>query len=122
MDRKRPRPHPPGAGSAARPAGRPRPVAAPAQLRLRNTAFEGEAEARWTRVPNVQFYELKAWDSPTGDSQDNIPWDTLPVIPVRPASLVLKDRPVGSYLTVRVRSVGAKGPSPWTENATVRIY
>lgn len=105
-----------------RTAGRPRPVDAPAQLSLKNTAFEGEAEARWSRISNVQFYEVKAFTSPTGGNPDNIPWDTLPVIPVRPASLLLKDRPVGSYLTVRVRAVGAKGPSPWTETATVRVY
>jgi hypothetical protein len=81
-------------------------------LTLKNTAHEGEAEARWSRVSNVQFYEVKAYDSTSNDSPGIIPWDTLPVLPVRPASLLLKGLPVGSYLTVRVRAIGAKGPSP----------
>ncbi len=71
---------------------------------------------------NLDFYEVKACDSTSNDSPGTIPWDSLPVLPVRPASLLLKGRPVGSYLTVRVRAVGAKGPSPWTEAATVRVY
>ena len=103
-------------------AGRPRPVIAPSQINVKNTAFEGQAEARWTRVTNAQFYELKSFTSTAGDSPENIPWDTIPVTPVRPASLIISGQPVGSYLTVRVRAVGAKGPSPWTETATVRVY
>ena len=62
------------------------------------------------------------YDSPSVETPGTIPWDTLPIIPVRPASLLLKGRPVGSYLTVRVRAVGAKGPSPWLEGPTVRVY
>ena len=95
-----------------RTSGRPRPVAAPVSLGLKNTPYEGEAHAYWSRVDNAQFYEVKAWDSITGENPDNIPWDTLPVTPTRPCSLLLKDRLVGSWLTVRVRAVGSKGPSP----------
>ena len=71
-------------------------------------------------MDNAQFYEVKVWDSTTGENPDNIPWDTRPVTPTRPCSLLLKDRPVGSWLTVRVRAVGSKGPSPWTGAASVR--
>ena len=101
--------------------GRPRPVPAPARLTLKNTLHEGQAEARWPRVQNTHFYEVKAYVNPLGDNPDLIPWDVLPIIPVGPASLLFKDQPVGAWLTVRVRAVGAKGPSPWTEATTVRI-
>ena len=33
-----------------RPPGRPRPVAAPNRFTVKNTGYEGEVEARWTRV------------------------------------------------------------------------
>ena len=97
-------------------------MAAPSQITVKNTAYEGQAEARWTRIGNAQFYEVKAFTSTAGDSLENILWDPLPVIPVRPVTLIFRDQPVGSYLTVRVPAVGSKGPSPWTETATVRVY
>ena len=103
-------------------AGRPRPVPTPTQINVRNTSCEGQAEARWTRVVSVQCYIVKAFTSATSDSPENIPWDSLPVIPGPPYLYIFPDKPVGSYLTVRVRAVGSKGPSPWTENATVRVY
>lgn len=105
-----------------RPAGRPRPVPAPSRFTLKNTLYEGEAEARWSRVGNAKFYEARVFVSPTGNNPDLIPWDNLPVIPVSTASLLFKDQPVGAWLTSRVRAVGARGPSPWTESTTVRIY
>lgn len=108
--------------SLRRIAGRPRPVLAPSQINVKNTAYEGGAEARWTRIGNAQFYEVKAFTSTAGDNPENIPWESLPVIPVRPVSLLFRNQPAGSYLTVRVRAVGSKGPSPWTETATVRVY
>ena len=94
---------------------------APTRFTVRNTSYEGEAEARWTRVSNAHFQEAKVFVSPTGDNPDLIPWDSLPVIPVRQASLLIKDQPVGGWLTARVRAVGAKGPSPWTDATIVRI-
>ena len=86
-----------------RPPGRPRPVVAPARFTVKNTGYEGEVEARWTRVSNAHFQEAKVFTSPTIDNPDMIPWDTLPVIPVRQASLLIKDQPVGAWLTARVR-------------------
>ena len=83
--------------------GRPRPEIAPTRFTVRNTSYEGEAEARWTRVSNAHFQEAKVFVSPTGDNPDLIPWDSLPVIPVRQASLLIKDQPVGAWLTARVR-------------------
>ena len=29
---------------------------------------------------------------------------------------------IGEFLSFHVRAVGAKGPSPWAETATIRIY
>jgi len=36
-------------------------------------------------------------------------------------SIDFKELPVGQFLSFHVRAVGAKGPSPWTETATIRI-
>ena len=82
-----------------RPAGRPRPVVAPTRFTVKNTGYEGEVETRWTRVSNAHFQEAKVFASLTIDNPDLIPWDTLPVIPVRqpphqgPAGRRLAHRP-----------------------------
>ena len=104
-----------------RPAGRPRPVIAPARFTVKNTGYEGEAEARWTRVSNAHFYEAKVFTSPTIDNPDLIPWDTLPVIASSQASLLIPAQAVVAWLTARVRAVGSKGPSPWSDPSAVRV-
>ena len=104
-----------------RPPGRPRPVAAPTRFTVKNTGYEREVEARSTRVSNAHFYEVKVFSSPTIDNPDLIPWDFLPVIASSQASLLIKDQPVGAWLTARVRTVGSKGPSPWSDPSAVRV-
>ena len=104
-----------------RPPGRPRPVVAPTRFTVKNTGYEGEVEARWTRVSNAHFQEVKVFASPTIDNPDLVPWDSLPVIPVRQASLLIQAQPVGAWLTARVRTVGSKGPSPWSDPSAVRV-
>ena len=46
---------------------------------------------------------------------DSTVWETLPIISEGRATRTFEGFTVGSYLTVRVRTMGAKGPSPWTE-------
>ena len=98
---------------------RPKPVNTPANLSLKNTRFEGGVQARWRRIDNATFYE---YQFATGVSNpDAIAWDTLPVIAHRTVSFDFASLPVGEFLSFHVRAVGAKGPSRWTETATVRI-
>ena len=94
---------------------------APTRFTVRNTSYEGEAEARWTRVSNAHFYEVKVFASPTIDNPDLIPWDSLPDIASSQASLLIQAQPVGAWLTARVRTVGSKGPSPWSDPSAVRV-
>jgi hypothetical protein len=104
-----------------RPPGRPRPVVAPTRFTVKNTGYEGEVETRWTRVSNAHFQEAKVFTSPTIDNPDLIPWDSLPVIASSQASLLIQAQPVGAWLTARVRAVGSKGPSPWSDPSAVRV-
>lgn len=104
-----------------RPPGRPRPVVAPSRFTVKNTGYEGEVEARWTRVSNAHFYEVRAFTSPTIDNPDLIPWDSLPFIASSQASLLIPAQAVGAWITARVRAVGSKGPSPWSDPSAVRV-
>ena len=99
--------------------GRPRPVNTPANLSLKNTLFEGGVQARWCRIDNATFYE---YQFVTGlANPDAIIWESLPVIAHRTVSFDFSGLPIGAFLSFHVRAVGAKGFSPWTETATVRV-
>ena len=102
-----------------RTATRPKPVAAPGRLTLKNTAFAGEVEARWGRVGNAHYYEYQLAVTPS--SPEPVLFDTLPILANGPTSCFFSGHPVGYYLTLRVRGNGSKGPSPWTETTTIRI-
>ena len=43
------------------------------------------------------------------------------MVPEGRVNKVFHGLPVGSYLSVRVRAIGSRGPSPWTEIATIRV-
>ena len=99
--------------------GRPKPVNTPANLSLKNTLFEGGVQARWRRIDNATFYE---YQFVTGlANPDAIIWEALPVIAHRTVSFDFTGLPIGTFLSFHVRAVGAKGFSPWTETATVRV-
>jgi len=68
--------------------------------------------------PMPVFYEVKA--ATTGENPDPSIWDTLPTVPSTQAQMVFSDYPVGSWISVRMRAIGAKGPSPWSEAAVIR--
>lgn len=97
----------------------PQPVPVPARVLLENTRFPGQVRARWTRVKNARFYEVKA--ATTGENPDPSIWNTLPAVSSTQAQMVFSDYPVGSWISTRIRAVGAKGPSPWSEAAVIRI-
>ncbi len=65
------------------------------------------------------FYEMQAIAA--AGAVDPADLDAVPPIPNGPAKYTFNGQPVGSYLTVRVRGNGSKGPSPWTETTTIRI-
>ena len=69
-------------------------------------------------MANARFYEIKA--ATTGENPDPSIWDTLPTVPSTQAQMVFSGYPVGSWISVRMRAIGAKGPSPWS-NATAAL-
>ena len=105
--------------SLRRGPGRPKPVSTPANLSLKNTLFGGGVQARWRRIDNATFYE---YQFVTGIANpDAIIWESLPVIAHRTVSFDFSGLPIGEFLSFHVRAVGAKGFSPWSETATVRV-
>ena len=73
-------------------------------------------------LKNRPFLALNRVQTITGgpDPADNVR-ETLPIVPEGRVNKVFHGLPVGSYLSVRVRAIGSRGPSPWTEIATLRV-
>ena len=92
-------------GGLRRTATRPKPVAAPGRLTLKNTAFAGEVEARWGRVGNAHYYEYQL--AVTLSSPEPVLFDTLPILANGPTSCLYSGHPVGYYLTLSVRGNGS---------------
>ena len=86
---------------------------------MKNLPFEGQVQVRWSAVSNKQYYEVKAIVG--GENPDPTLREALPILPEGRVTKVFSGLPVGSYLSVRVRAVGSKGPSPWTEAVTLRV-
>ena len=109
---------------SAGPCAAPTAVPAPSRSNNKKSACEGQAGARWTRVPNAQFYEVKTFSSTADDNPETIPCEGLavPSPPCAPSALSSLTNPAGSCLTIRARAIGSKGPSQWTETAAVRVY
>ena len=55
------------------------------------------------------------------NNPDAIIWDSLPLVAHRTVTVDRSSLPLGGFLSLRVRAIGAKGPSPWPETATVRM-
>ena len=99
--------------------GGPKPLPAPTRLAMKNLPYEGKVEVRWSSVANKRYYEVQAMVG--GENPDPNLWETLPLVPEGRVTKVFSDLAVGSYLSVRVRAIGSRGPSPWTEITTVRV-
>ena len=90
---------------------------APERLKLKQTAFAGEGIARWKRVKNARYYEVRV--DPVPGAPLTVGESSLitsakvgaPLPPVAPGSLV----------TICVRAVGAKGAGPFCDALTVRV-
>ncbi len=76
-------------------------------------------QARWRSVENATFYEYQFVTDIA--NPDAIPWETLPITAHRTVSVDFAGLPIGNFLSFHVRAIGAKGPSPWSETATIRI-
>ncbi len=96
--------------------GPPQALPAPTRLTLKNTAFPGEIIGRWSRVNNFRYYEYQA-ATPT-DPSVAPDWDALPIRSSHAAQATFSDHPVGQLIHLHVRTVGAKGPSPWSDTIT----
>ena len=88
----------------------------PSRLRLRNTPFMGEVTALWGRVHNNRFYEYQM-DVPL-DNAATPDWSTVPILNTTVAQVTFPKFPVGRLMHVRVRTVSAKGPGPWSDTVT----
>ena len=93
-----------------RAGGGPKPLPAPFRITAKNLPYEGQVEVRWSSVTNKKYHEVQAI---TGgpDPADNL-WETLPTVPESRVNKVFHGLPVGSYLGVRVRAIGSRGPVP----------
>ena len=86
---------------------------------MKNLPYEGKVEVRWSSVANKRYYEVQAMVG--GENPDPNLWETLPLVSEGRVTKVFSDLAVGSYLSVRVRAIGSRGPSPWTEAVTLRV-
>jgi hypothetical protein len=98
-----------------------RPIipSSPGGLGVQNTPFPGEVRARWSRVPNARFYEVQA--VVPADQNLTPDWNLVPIQSSTVAAMVFNGYTVGSLFHIRVRTVGSKGPSPWTDSVTAVI-
>ena len=86
---------------------------------MRATQFPGVMAARWRRVPNFRFYEIQmAVQEQAGTVVD---WDTITIRSTTVSSDTFPVAGIGQRMSVRVRTVGAKGPGPWSQEATVMV-
>lgn len=76
-------------------------------------------QARWRSVDNATFYEYQFVTDIA--NPDAIPWETLPITAHRTVSVDFAGLPIGNFLSLHLRAIGAKGPSPWSETTTLRI-
>ena len=60
-------------------------------------------------------------NSPSAPPPDPEVFENLPIQANGSCTVFFKGHPVGYLLTLRVRGNGAKGPSPWTETAVIRV-
>jgi hypothetical protein len=105
--------------SLRRTAGRPVLPVTPVRLGLQNTPFPGQIRARWARVSNARYYEVQF--VVTTDPSPFPDWTLHPIQSSTIAQMTFSDHPIGSLIYVRVRSVGAKGSSPWSDATTGMI-
>ena len=91
----------------------------PSKLVLRATGFPGEMSARWGRVNNFRFYELQM--AVPDDSFLNPDWNLVPIRSTTAASDLLPKATIGKQMHVRVRTVGSRGPSPWSDAVTAIV-
>ena len=85
----------------------------PTRLSLRPTGFLGEMIARWSRVTNFRYYELQV--AVPEDNSISPDWDLIPIRSTTSASDTLPRATTGKQMHLRVRTVSAKGPSPWSD-------
>lgn len=85
----------------------------PTRLSLRPTGFPGEMIARWSRVTNFRYYELQM--AVQEDNSISPDWDLIPIRSTTSASDTLPRATTGKQMHLRVRTVSAKGPSPWSD-------
>ena len=98
-----------------------KPVASPTRLTVSSTAFAGTVVARWRRVPTAKFYEVQSQALPASRAAGPITWEeSVTNIPSTRVTQDLSGFDPGSLVSVRIRAVGSKGPSPWCDALTAR--
>ncbi len=97
----------------------PQVLPAPIQLRVEKTPFSGEVRARWRVVTNSRCYEVQSL--PVTDASRPALWESSTAGVSPRANHTFKDLPSGSFVSIRIRAVGAKGAGPWCDPIVARV-
>ena len=97
----------------------PQVLPAPVQLRVEQTPFSGEGRARWRVVTNSRCYEVQSLPV-TDASRPALQESSTAGVSPR-ANHTFKDLPSGSFVSIRIRAVGAKGAGPWCDPIVARV-
>ena len=89
------------------------------QLRVEKTPFSGEVRARWRVVTNSRCYEVQSL-LVTDASRPALGESSTAGVSPR-ANHTFKDLPSGSFVSIRIRAVGAKGAGPWCDPIVARV-
>ena len=92
---------------------------APDRLVLKSTQFPGVITARWRRVTNFRFYEIQRVVLDQASAAPD--WENVPFRSNTISSDTFPKADIGQRMYVRVRTVGAKGASPWSQEAVAMV-
>ena len=102
-----------------RPAGPSVVLPAPDRLVLKSTQFPGVMTARWRRVTNFRFQEIQMVVLDQASATPD--WENVPFRSITLSSDTFPKADIGQRMYVRVRTVGAKGASPWSQEVVAMV-
>ena len=92
---------------------------APDRLVLKSTQFPGVMTARWRRVTNFRFYEIQRVVLDQASAAPD--WENVPFRSNTLSSDTFPKADIGQRMVVRVRTVGSKGASPWSQEVVAMV-
>ena len=92
---------------------------APDRLVLKATLFPGVMTARWRRVTNFRFQEIQRVVLDQASAAPD--WENVPFRSNTLSSDTFPKADIGQRMVVRVRIVGSKGASPWSQEVVAMV-